>query len=525
MNQRGAESNLNKNSVPFLVKGGIISMKNATKVLEAKSLTKRFPGVLAVDNVNFDLFKGEIHGLVGENGAGKSTFVKMLDGSYRPDEGKIILNGQEIKLNSPQEAAQKGIGMVYQELMLLPHLSVAENICLLMLILKNVKIINWDNLYKISSNFLKELGVKYNVKESINKLSIAKQQIVSIARALASNCKVLILDEPTSALSQGEIENLFKVIKKLKIQGVSIIFISHKLGEVLEIADRVTILRDSQKVGTFYIGDLTEDKITELIIGRSIREKYPKILNIPAEEELLKLKNLSLKDKLFNISFSLKKGEILGIVGALGAGKSELAMTLFGAYREKASGEIYLGNKKVSIQSPKDAINERIALVSEDRRSAGLILNQGIRFNISLPILRNINRMGFVKIEIEKKTAQEYIKKLKIKCTSMEQLVENLSGGNQQKVVLAKWLATNAKLVIMDEPTRGIDVGVKVEIYKLINELAQIGIGIILLSSEVPEICGMSDRIIVLYQGKIVKEVAYDQLNELEIQRLVLSGR
>jgi len=415
--------------------------------------------------------------------------------------------------------------MVYQELMLLPHLSVAENICLLMLILKNVKIINWDNLYKISSNFLKELGVKYNVKESINKLSIAKQQIVSIARALASNCKVLILDEPTSALSQGEIENLFKVIKKLKIQGVSIIFISHKLGEVLEIADRVTILRDSQKVGTFYIGDLTEDKITELIIGRSIREKYPKILNIPAEEELLKLKNLSLKDKLFNISFSLKKGEILGIVGALGAGKSELAMTLFGAYREKASGEIYLGNKKVSIQSPKDAINERIALVSEDRRSAGLILNQGIRFNISLPILRNINRMGFVKIEIEKKTAQEYIKKLKIKCTSMEQLVENLSGGNQQKVVLAKWLAANAKLVIMNEPTRGIDVGAKVEIYKLINELAQRGIGIILLSSEVPEICGMSDRIMVLYQGKIVKEVARDQSNELEIQRLVLSGR
>ncbi|GAG37669.1 unnamed protein product, partial [marine sediment metagenome] len=247
-------------------------------------------------------------------------------------------------------------------------------------------------------------------------LSIAEQQIVSIARALASNCKVLILDEPTSALSQRDIDNLFKVMKKLKIQGVSIIFISHKLGEVLKIADRVTILRDSQKVGTFYIGDLTEDKIVELIIGRSIREKYPKIQNISTEEELLKLKNLSLKDKFFNISFSLKKGEVLGIVGALGAGKSELAMTLFGAYKRKASGEIYFRSKKVSIQSPEEAISKKIALVTEDRRGAGLILNKGIRFNISLPVLRNINRMGFVKIEIEKKTVQEYIKKLKIQC-------------------------------------------------------------------------------------------------------------
>ena len=500
-------------------------MKNATKVLEAKNLTKRFPGVLAVDNVNFDLFKGEIHGLVGENGAGKSTFVKMLDGSYRPDEGKIILNGQEIKLNSPREAAQKGIGMVYQELMLLPNLSVAENVCLSMIILKNMKKINWGNLYKISSNFLENLGVKYDVKKPINKLSIAEQQIVSIARALASNCKILIFDEPTSALSQGDIDNLFKVMKKLKTQGVSIIFISHKLSEVLEIADRITILRDSQKVGTFYIRDLTEDKIVELIIGRSIGEKYPKILNISAEEELLKLKNLSLKDKFFNISFSLKKGEVLGIVGALGAGKSELALTLFGEYRKTASGEIYFGSKKVSTQSPKDAINKKIALVTEDRRGVGLIINKGVRFNISLPVLRNINRMGFVKIEIEKKTVQEYVKKLKIQCTSIEQIVENLSGGNQQKVVIAKWFVANAKLVIMDEPTRGIDVGAKVEIYKLINELAQRGIGIILLSSEVPEICGMSDRVMVLYRGKIIKEVAYNQVNESEIQRLVLSGR
>lgn len=500
-------------------------MKNATKVLEAKSLTKRFPGVLAVDNVNFDLLKGEIHGLVGENGAGKSTFVKMLDGSYRPDEGKVILNGQEIKLNSPQEANQKGIGMVYQELMLLPHLSVAENICLPWLILEKKKRIDWKELYDIASKQLKKLGIDYNVREKVSNLTVAQQQIVSIARTLASNCQLLILDEPTSALSTKDVNNLFQVMKKLKKQGVAIIFISHRLEEVLEIADRLTVLRDSRKIGTFHIGDLTEDKIAELIVGRPVRDKYPKSNITASDEELLRLENIKVKDKLFNISLYLRKGEILGIVGALGAGKTELALILFGAYKIRSEGKIFFENKKLLVKSPENAIKKGIALVPEDRRGSGLILNNGVRFNISLPILGKINKLGFIKTKKEKNIIKDFIKKLKINCTSMEQIVETLSGGNQQKVVLSKCLAAQAKLVIMDEPTRGIDVGAKVEIYKLINELAQKGVSVILLSSEVPEICGMSDRIIVLYRGKIVKEVNHDQTNELEIQRLVLSGR
>lgn len=500
-------------------------MKNATKVLEAKNLTKRFPGVLAVDNVNFDLLKGEIHGLVGENGAGKSTFVKMLDGSYRPNKGKIILNGQEIKLNSPQEANQKGIGMVYQELMLLPHLSIAENICLSWLILEEKKRIDWKELYNIASKQLKKLGIDYNVREKVRNLTVAQQQIVSIARTLASNCRLLILDEPTSALSITDVNNLFQVMKKLKKQGVAIIFISHRLKEVLEIADRLTVLRDSRKIGTFHISDLTEDKIAELIVGRPVRDKYPKSNITASDEELLRLENIKVKDKLFNTSLYLRKGEILGIVGALGAGKTELALTLFGAYKIRSEGTIFFENKKLLVESPENAIKKGIALVPEDRRGSGLILNNGVRFNISLPILGKINKLGFIKTKKEKNITLDFIKKLKINCTSMEQLVETLSGGNQQKVVLSKWLAAQAKLVIMDEPTRGIDVGAKVEIYKLINELAQNGVSVILLSSEVPEICGMSDRIIVLYQGKIVKEVNQDQTNELEIQRLVLSGR
>lgn len=508
------------------MKGGIISMKNETKILEVKGLTKRFPGVLAVDNVNFDLFKGEIHGLVGENGAGKSTFVKMLDGSYHPDEGKVILNGHEIKLNSPREAVKKGIYMVYQELMLLPQLSVAENICLSWLILEKKKRINWKKLYDFASIQLKKLAVDYNVKEKVGNLSIAQQQIVSIARALVSNCQLLILDEPTSALSKGDITNLFQVIKKLKKQNISIIFISHRLNEVLEIVDRLTVLRDSRKVGTFYIGDLTEDKIAELIVGQPVRNKYPKIHIAASDEELLRLENINVKDKLFNISFSLKKGEVLGIAGALGAGKTELALTLFGGYKDRNEGEIFLENKKVLITSPADAIKKGIALVPEDRRSLGLILNRGTRFNISLPILERLSsRLGFINIKKEKTLTKDFIRKLRISCTTMEQPVENLSGGNQQKVVLAKGLIAQSKLVIMDEPTRGIDIGAKIEIYKLINELSQKGIGVILLSSEVQEVYSISDRIIVLNRGKIVKEVVHDQTNELEIQQLVLGGR
>jgi ABC-type sugar transport system ATPase subunit len=427
---------------PTFLKGGIISMISSSKILETEGLTKQFPGVLAVDNVDFDLYKGEIHGLAGENGAGKSTFVNMLDGSYIPDKGRIILNGNEIKLNSPKEAFEKGIYMVHQELMVLPHLSVAENICISWLILKEKKRIDWKEINNFASIQLKKMDVDYDVKEKVSNLNIAQQQIVSIARALASNCHLLILDEPTSALAEKDVTKLFKVMKKLKEQNVAMIFISHRLKEILEIVDRLTILRDSKKIATIHIGDLTEDKIVKFIIGRNVRNKYPKVHIANSNEELLRLENINVKkDKLFNISFSLKKGEVLGIVGALGAGKTELALTLFGAYKERAEGKVYLENEEVLLASPIDAIKNGIALISEDRRGSGLILNNGIRFNISLPILKNIsNRLGYINKKKEEAITKDIIRKLRINCNTMEQRVENLSGGNQQKVILAKGL-------------------------------------------------------------------------------------
>jgi len=496
------------------------------KILKIRNLTKKFPGLIAVNNVSFDLFKGEIHGLLGENGAGKSTLLKMLDGSYSPDEGEIFVNGQKIELNSPQEAIKKGISMVYQELMLLPHLSVAENICFPLLIASKNNKINWKELYDIASTQLKRLDVKnVDVKEKVNNLSVAHQQIVSIARALVLNCQLLILDEPTSALSRKDILRLFKIMKLLKKEDVSIIFVSHRLNEVLEITDRITVLRDSRKIGTFNVSDLSEEKITELIVGQEIKNKYPKICSKISDEEILRVENLNVKNKLFDISFSLKKGEVLGVAGALGAGKSELVLTLFGAYKVALTrGKIFLENEEVLMLSPSEAMRRGFALVSEDRRGEGLLINCGIRFNISLPILRNISSFcGYVDGRKERAITEDFIEKLHIKHTSMEQKVENLSGGNQQKTVLAKCLASKPKVIFMDEPTRGIDVGAKVEIYELINTLTKNGVGVILFSSEVPEIIGMSDRIIVLNRGRIIKEVARDQTREYEIQRLVLS--
>lgn len=504
-------------------------VKDNKVILETKNLTKAFPGVLAVDHVNFNLFEGEVHSIIGENGAGKSTFVNMINGSLPPDEGAIFLDGKIVRLSSPQEAGKKGIGMVHQELLLLPSLSIAENICLEMLVKKNIKIINWNKIYEISSNILEKLGIKYNLYEPLRNLSTAEQQIVCIARALVSDCRVLILDEPTSALALKDIENLFEVIEKVKTQGVSIIFISHKLDEILKISDRITILRDSRKIETFNRGVLTEEKIIELMVGKAIEQKYPKTKkNREHKKEILKVKNLNIKNKLSNISFSANKGEILGIVGSLGAGKSELANSLFGSYnKEEVTAEIFMENKKVYIHSPKDAINKGIALVTEDRRGEGLIISKGIRFNISLPIIRNISCYGgFVKLVTETDIAQQYCNKLSIKCTSVEQITKNLSGGNQQKVVLAKWLAANTNVLIMDEPTRGIDVGAKIEIYKLMNELSHSGVSIILFSSEIQEICEISDRIIVMFRGKFIKEFLNDHyLDKNEVQRLVLSGR
>ena len=497
-----------------------------SEILFTENLTKIFPGVIAVDKVNFNLLKGEIHGLVGENGAGKSTLVKMLDGSYSPDGGKIVLEGLEVKFDSPENAARMGIGMVYQELMLLPHQSIAENICISKVVVNKEKIVNWKDINQAAFNKLKELGFKYDVRIKVKNVSVAQQQIVAIARALISNCKVLILDEPTSALPAKDVNVLFQTMNRLKEHGVVMIFISHRLEEVLKISDRVTVLRDGRKIGTFDVKELSEDKIAELIVGRKVKDKYPKV-STTATDTILRVEKLNVGNKVHNAAFEVKKGQILGVVGAMGAGKTEIAKSLFGAYLGKVQGDIYLQNEKVLISSPSNAIGMGISLVTEDRRGEGLILNQGIRFNTSLSVVRNISKFGFISLQEDLEIANKSVKKLNIKCTSIEQHAEFLSGGNQQKVVLGKWLAcTKLKVIIFDEPTKGIDVGAKVEIYKIINQLIEDEIGILFFSSEVPEICGIADKILVLYRGTIIHEQMRSKngFDEQLIQKLVLSS-
>jgi len=497
----------------------------ASEILVTKDLTKIFSGVIAVDKVNFNLLKGEIHGLVGENGAGKSTFMRLLDGSHTISEGKIILEGKEVELNSPQSAYKHGIGMVYQELMLLPYQSIAENICISRLIKNNEKIVNWGKVNEIAYNKLKELGVEYDVKAKVRSIGVANQQMVAIARALVSNCKLLILDEPTSALSLNDVEILFSTMRQLKKHGVAMIFVSHRLEEVLRISDRVTVLRDGKKVGTYDISGLSEDRIMELIIGRKVKEKYPKV-STQTLGTILKVENLNIKDKVNNVSFDIKRGEILGIVGSMGSGKTEIGKSLFGAYtREKVIRGIYLENKKILKYSPSKSIKLGIALVTEDRRNEGLILNQSIRFNCSISVLRIISKYGLVSDKNDRRISEDSVKKLNIKCTSIKQKTKYLSGGNQQKVVLAKWLATKMKVIIFDEPTKGIDVGAKIEIYKIINTLVKKGVGVLIFSSEVPEICGIADRILVLSRGKIVYEELRSKTGFKEdiIQRYVLA--
>lgn len=497
-----------------------------SEILVTENLTKIFPGVVAVDKINFNLLKGEIHGLVGENGAGKSTLMNMLDGSYTPDGGKILLEGSEVKFSSPENAARRGIGMVYQELMLLPYQSIAENICISKLVVDKVKVINWKDINQTAYDKLKELGFEYDVKTKVKNISVAQQQIIAIARALISNCKILILDEPTSALPAKDVNTLFQTMIGLKEHGVAMIFISHRLEEVLKISDRVTVLRDGRKIGTFGVKELSEDKIAELIVGRKVKDKYPKI-STAATNTILRVEKLNIENKVNNASLEIKRGQILGVVGAMGAGKTEIAKSLFGAYSGKLKGNIYLQNKMVSILSPSDATSMGIALVTEDRRGEGLILNQGIRFNTSLSVIGSINKFGFINFQEDVKIANKSVKKLNIKCTSIEQQTELLSGGNQQKVVLGKWLATTKlKVIIFDEPTKGIDVGAKVEIYKIINQLVKDGIGILFFSSEVPEVCGIADKILVLYRGTIIHEQirSEKEFDEHLIQKLVLSG-
>jgi ribose transport system ATP-binding protein len=485
---------------------------NENAILEMRSITKIFPGVKALNKVNFVLKRGEVHGLLGENGAGKSTLIKLLSGNSFPTEGEIYLDGKPFKVNNPIRAQEKGIAIIYQELNLVGELDAVENIFLGREYRRGV-FVDYPKMKKLATDLMESMDMKIDMSKPVHALSIAQQQMVEIAKALSMNAKLIVMDEPTATLTSHEVENLFKIIGRLKEEGVSIILISHHLSEVFETCDGVTILKDGELVGSYDIQDLTEGKMINLMIGRDASDIYSERAAGYDRTELLRVQGFC-NEYVDDVSFTLNKGEILGIAGLIGSGRTELVRAIFGADRLN-KGDMYLRGEKVKIRMPKDAINRGIALLTEDRKSEGLVLGLSVRANMSLPILHEIKHGPFIDGKAEQNVVSQYIAGLKISTPGQHVTVVNLSGGNQQKVVLGKWLAANCDILILDEPTRGIDIGAKIEIYSLMRDLCGKGKSIIMVSSELPEVIGMSDRILVMRNGRIRKEL--DCLNTEEI--------
>ncbi len=483
---------------------------NSNVVLSLKDITKKYPGVLALDRVSLDFMEGEVHALLGENGAGKSTLIKAVAGAIDLDGGLITVNGVEHPKMTPHISRGLGIEVIYQEFNLVPTMSVAENIFLGDRTNKSI-LVDFKTMKTKTREIFSLFNVDINPDAMVQDLPPAKQQIVEIAKAVSKNVKILIMDEPSAPLSVAEVEHMFDIIRHLKQSGVSVIYISHRLEEVFRISDRVTVMRDGQYVATKLTKETNRKELIGLMVGRELKESYPARSN-PRGEIALEVKNLSGNgDK--DISFSVRKGEILGISGLVGAGRTELAMLLFGADPIE-SGEIWVEGKPVQIQSPQDAIQNGIGLLTEDRKGKGLFLEMGVGWNISFPIIRRLSKYGIVNTKTENEIAEKYKQRINIKTPSLMQRVINLSGGNQQKVVLAKSLAAESDILIFDEPTRGIDVGAKQEIYHLMRELANNGIAILMISSEMEELLGMSDRIIVLCEGKLAGEVKREQFSQ-----------
>ncbi|MHB8276880.1 MAG: sugar ABC transporter ATP-binding protein [Candidatus Humimicrobiaceae bacterium] len=486
-------------------------------ILEVRGITKIFPGTIALKNVSMSVNEGEIHGIVGENGAGKSTLMNVICGVLPADEGKIIMYGKKIYFNSPKDAQEVGIGFVHQELSLCPHLSVAENIFIGKLPTNIFKIIKSNQLYQKTKELLALFNMKISPLEKVRNLTVAEQQVVEIIKALSLNCKLLILDEPTSSLTEIEAEVLFKIIKDIKEKGIGILYISHRMSEIFEICDRITILRDGSYIDSVKIDnpECSPKYIINKMIGRNIGKFYPEKCTRKGKE-LLRVENLIRRGVFNSISFSLLEGEVLGFYGLIGAGRTEVARAICGI-DEKDGGKIYLEGKETVINSYSDAITNDIAYVTEDRKTEGLFLKMNIKENIVAGKLKNIKNGILINSRKEEEISKTYVKKLNVKLSSLNQKVVSLSGGNQQRIVIAKWLAIKPKILILDEPTRGIDVGAKLEIHRLLRELCIQGIGIIIISSEMPEIIGMCDRVIVMHEGVIIGEVSNQKINEKDI--------
>ncbi|HEY1405425.1 MAG TPA: ATP-binding cassette domain-containing protein [Spirochaetota bacterium] len=498
-------------------------------ILSFSNVTKRFPGVVALNDVSFDIKKGEIHGICGENGAGKSTLMKILSGVYSHGsyEGTITYDGKELKLGtkSIRQAISEGIAIVYQELTLIPNMTVGENIYLGKEPL-NGKVINWEKLYSDTSTILSRYKLDINPLATVSHLGVGKMQMAEIAKALSENAKILILDEPTSALSETEVDRLMEILHILKAQGITCIYITHKLDEFFRITDTVTVLRDGKVITTKPSRELNTEKLVNLMVGRKMTERFPKG-NRKAGEVVFEVDDLHAydpndpdKEIIKGVTFDLRKGEILGIAGLMGSGRTELVTTIFGEYGRIKSGHIRMNGKELKISHARDAMKNGIGLVPEDRKELGLVLQQSIFKNVSLP---NLDRFsGFLRIDknAEIKETLSFIKSLAIKCPSVHIPVESLSGGNQQKVVISKWLMSNPSILILDDPTRGIDVGAKYEIYKLMNQLAESGYSIIMISSELEEVLGMSDRVMVMCEGRSNGTLNIEDATEEKIMTL-----
>lgn len=490
-------------------------------VLEMRGICKSYPGVRALDQASLSIVAGEVHALMGENGAGKSTLMKTLAGAQSADTGEILLDGKAVRVDSPQTAIDLGINIIYQELNLVPHISVAENIFLGREPRIAPGVIHWSKMNRQAQELMDGLGVRVNVKTEVRQLSLAQRQMVEIAKATSKKSRVIAMDEPSATLTDHELEHLFSLIKHLTSEGIAIIYISHRMEEVFQIANSITIMRDGKTVSANRIRDISREDVLRQMVGRDLDESFPKV---PAEvgAPVLQVNGLNRKGVLHDITFDVKKGEVVALAGLVGSGRTEIARCIFGADRW-SSGHMLMSGKTLVPKSPTDAINAGIGFVTEDRKDQGVILKMKIRENVSLASMRAVSRFGMVRERRESDNAVAIVKRLRIRTPSPEQLVGNLSGGNQQKVVIGKWLQTPLKLLILDEPTRGIDVGAKREIYHIMNELAKEGVAILMISSELPEVLGMADRVIVIREGRIAGELSRAEATQEKVGRLALA--
>jgi len=484
-------------------------------ILEMQRISKKFPGVQALDEVDFSCMHGVVHALVGENGAGKTTLMKILAGAYRPDQGRIFVEGKEVALSSPKEAQKFGISIIYQEFNLIPELNVAENIFLGREPLRRKGFIDRSLLFGRAKELLDQLGANIDLYTRAKNLSVAQQQMVEVAKALSLNADIIIMDEPSAVVSGRELESLFQIIRSLKEKGKAIIYISHRIEEIFQISGHATVLKDGKLVGSVKTDEVDKATIIRMMVGRSLAETFPP-KEVGEKKEILTLEDVCKDDTLKEISINVYSGQILGIAGLVGSGRTELARAIFGAERID-KGKIWFNGVEVKKATPKEAITRGIGFVTEDRKREGLVHSLPVSNNLTFPILNRIQRWFFIKDEEEKKISTRCVREFNIMTPSINQEVQYLSGGNQQKVILAKWTNANPKLIIMDEPTRGIDIGAKSEVYKLMRMLAKQGTAIIMISSELPEILGMSDRILVMHDGRIVGELSSTEATEEDI--------